>query len=119
MSQATKSGVQLIAAGNGTTVYSDVVKSSLDGMTIVGQIRKTAGAGSAVVTLQGGWSEDVDDTDLWRDLDFAATSSGNLIVPFDTAGSALEILDAYPWYRIKAVCTGAATIEARILFLSH
>lgn len=117
--QQTKSGQQIIVSGNGATVFSDPFKTSLDGMTIVGQIRKTAGAGSAVLTLQGGWEDQGTDTNLWVDMDFTATTSSNLIVLMKTAGNLLETFDMFTWYRIKAVCTGIATVEARLLFLNH
>lgn len=99
-------------AVNNSTAFSDPFQGAGTGGRVAVTLKRTAGAGSVAVTLQGGWADSAAAGD-W--VDTTVTVTGHSV---DTP-VLLGILDDYwVWYRIKVVSTGAATVDFRVKELS-
>lgn len=98
---------------NNNTQYA-IVRASSGSYALGLLIRRIAGAGTVAVTLQGGWDNTTTDAD-WVDTSttVGAYNSNNPV----RVGTKED--NVWPYYRIKVVSTGIATIAYRLVSLTH
>lgn len=97
---------------NNNTVYSAPFRADPSTTKMALLIRRTAGAGTVAVTVQGGWVDSTVDAD-YQDTTLTVTGH-NVDTPKRIATTDDNV---WPAYRVKVVSTGAATIAYRVLFL--